>query len=52
MNVLPVFLLQVAGGNTLLFGLAEGLQGLSQLLTAFPIGLLADKVSAIAGLCL
>ncbi|QDZ20459.1 MFS general substrate transporter [Chloropicon primus] len=42
-NVFPVFLLKVADGNTLLFGLAEGLQGLAQLVTAFPIGWLADK---------
>jgi len=42
-NVFPNFLLEVAGGNTFLFGIAEGLQGLSQLVTAFPIGYLADK---------
>ena len=46
-NVFPNFLLEVAGGNTFLFGIAEGLQGLSQLVTAFPIGYLGKSVFAI-----
>ena len=46
-NVFPNFLLEVAGGNTFLFGIAEGLQGLSQLVTAFPIGYLGKSVFAL-----
>ena len=42
-NVFPVFLLEVAGNNTFKFGIAEGLQGLCQLVTAFPIGWAADR---------
>ena len=42
-NVFPNFLLEVAGGNTVLFGLAEAVQGITQLVAAFPIGYLADK---------
>ena len=46
-NVFPNFLLEVAGGNTVLFGLAEALSGLSQLVAAFPIGYLADKYVSV-----
>ena len=37
-NVFPVFLLEVAGNDTFKFGVAEGLQGLSQLVTVLGHG--------------
>ncbi len=37
-NVFPNFLLEVANDDKVLFGMAEALQGLAQLVMAFPIG--------------